>query len=154
MEKTKYEEASEVLETTEEVAEQTAEETTAEQAEIHKEKKQKKDKPKKNRFGIRIMLRILQHAALAATVFSVLIVAVCGTVQISGVHSGGLYYTSFTGYSDPGTPFEDSEAFNTIFGYAVADIIRFGVVSSQMESGGDVFDGNKIVGAVPINPSQ
>ncbi|MDE6213821.1 MAG: hypothetical protein K2M70_10155, partial [Lachnospiraceae bacterium] len=118
--------------------------------EVHKEKKQRKDKPKKNRFGIRILLRILQHAALAVTVFSVLIVAACGTVRVSGVHSGGTY-TSFTGYSDPGTPFEDSEAFNAIFGYAVADIIRFGVVSSQMEAGEDVFDGNKIVDVTAYN---
>ena len=150
MEKTKYEEASEVLETTEEAREKTAEETTEEQTEVHKAKKQKKNKPKKNSFGIRAVLRILQHAALAVTVFSVLIVAVCGTVRISGVHSEGTY-TNFTGYSDPGTPFEDSEAFNAIFGYAVADIIRFGVVSSQMESGGDVFDGNKIVDVTAYN---
>ena len=150
MEKTKYEEASEVLETTEEAAERTAEETTEEKTEVHKEKRQKKEKPRKNRFGIRTILRIVQHAALAVTVFSVLIVAVCGTVRISGIHSGGTY-TNFTGYSDPGTPFEDSEAFNAIFGYAVADIIRFGVVSSQMESGGDVFDGNKIVDVTAYN---
>ena len=150
MDKTNYEETSEVLETTEEAAEKTAEETTEEQTEVHKEKKQKKDKPKKNRFGIRTMLRIVQHGALAVMVFSMLIVTVCGTVRISGVHSEGTY-TNFTGYSDPGTPFEDSEAFNAIFGYAVADIIRFGVVSSQMESGGDVFDGNKIVDVTAYN---
>ena len=150
MEKTKYEEASEVLEKTEEAAEKTAEETTEEQTEVYNEKKQKKDKPKKSRGGIRTMLRILQHMALAVTVFSMLIVTVSGTVRISGVHSGGSY-TNFTGYSDPGTPFEDSEAFNAIFGYAVADIIRFGVVSSQMESGSDVFDGNKIVDVTAYN---
>ena len=150
MEKTKYEETSEVLETTEEAAEKTAEETTEEKTEVHKEKKQKKEKPKKNRFGIRVMLRILQHAALAVMVFSMLIVTVCGTVRISGVHSGGIY-SNFTGYYDPGTTFEDSEAFNAIFGYAVADIIRFGVVSSQMETGGDVFDGNKIVDVTAYN---
>ncbi|MDE7233319.1 MAG: hypothetical protein K2N37_09640, partial [Lachnospiraceae bacterium] len=150
MEKTKYEEASGVLETTEEAAEKTAEETTEEQAKVHNGKKQKKDKPKKNRVGIRTMLRILQHIALAVMAFSMLIVTVSGTVRISGVHSGGTY-TNFTGYSDPGTPFEDSEAFNAIFGYAVADIIRFGVVSSQMETGEDVFDGNKIVDVTAYN---
>lgn len=149
MENMKREETSEVLETTEEMLEETAEETTKEPTEVHTEKKQKKEKRKKNGLGIRTLLRILQHIALAVMVFSLLIVVVCGTVQISGVHSEG-NYTNFTGYSDPGTPFEDSEAFNAIFGYAVADIIRFGVVSSQMETGG-VFDGDKIVDVTAYN---
>lgn len=149
MEKMKREETSEVLEPAEEMLEETAEETTKEPIEVHTEKKQKKEKRKKNGLGIRTLLRILQHIALAVMVFSLLIVMVCGTVQISGVRSDG-NYTNFTGYSDPGTPFEDSEAFNAIFGYAVADIIRFGVVSSQMETGG-VFDGDKIVDVTAYN---
>lgn len=129
--------------------ETTAEETGREQTAEKPEKKQKKEKRRKNRLGIRTLLRILQHAALAVMVFSMLVITVCSTVQVSGVHSTG-GYTSFTGYSDPGIPFEESELFNAIFGYAVADIIRFGVVSSQMETGG-AFDGDKIVDVTAYN---
>jgi len=126
-------------------------ETAAEEGQQEKksaEKRQKKKKTGKNRSGLKALLLILQHAALAIMVFAVIVVTVCTTVRIEGVHSKGSY--SYIRSADPGTPFEDSDAFNYIFGYAVADVIRFGVVSSQMETKG-AFDGDKLVDVTAYN---
>lgn len=143
---TEFEGNMEVLETAEET---TAEKKQEEKKEETQEKKQKKRKSRKNRYGIRVLLLLLQHIALMAMVFSIFVVTVCSTVRISGVHSDGTY-VSYTGYSDPGKPYEESDLFNEIFGYAAADIVRFGVVSSQLETGG-VFDGDKVVDVTAYN---
>lgn len=142
MENTERGENPEILET----AGGTAEEGPREKNSA--EKKQKKKKAGKNRSGLKALLLILQHAALAIMVFAVIVVAACTTVRIEGVHSKGSY--SYIRSADPGTPFEDSDAFNYIFGYAVADVIRFGVVSSQMETKG-AFDGEKLVDVTAYN---
>lgn len=129
-----------------------AEETTAVEEERHPDmppvRKQKKNRAGKNRGGLKTLLLVLQHAALAIMVFSVIVVTVCTTVRYEGVHSAGSY--SYIRSADPGIPFEDSDAFNHIFGYAVADVIRFGVVSSQMETNG-AFDGDRLVDVTAYN---
>lgn len=112
-------------------------------------RKQKRKRTGKNRSGLKAFLLVLQHAALAIMVFAVFVVSVCSTVRYEGVHSRGSY-TNYTGFDDPGTPFEESEVFNHIFGCAVADVIRFGVVSSQMETK-SVFDGDKLVDVTAYN---
>lgn len=142
MENTERGEIPEILETAAEAAEE------GQQEKKSAEKRQKKKKTGKNRSGLKALLLILQHAALAIMVFAVIVVTVCTTVRIEGVHSKGSY--SYIRSADPGTPFEDSDAFNYIFGYAVADVIRFGVVSSQMETKG-AFDGDKLVDVTAYN---
>lgn len=130
---------------------ETAGETTAEEGQHERkpdEKGRRKKRAGKNRGGLKALLLVLQHAALAIMVFSVIVVTVCTTVRYEGVHSQGSY--SYIRSADPGKPFEDSDAFNHIFGYAVADVIRFGVVSSQMETKG-VFDGDKLVDVTAYN---
>ena len=144
MENTERGESPEILETAGETA--TAQEGQQEREET--EKKKRKRKAGKNRGGLKALLLLLQHAALAIMVFAVIVVTVSTTVRIEGVHSNGSY--SYIRSSDPGTPFEESDAFNYIFGYAVADVIRFGVVSSQMETKG-AFDGNKLVDVTAYN---
>lgn len=144
MENTEREETPEILETAGETAAAEEEQQEREQT----EKKQRKKKTGKNRGGLKALLLLLQHAALAIMVFAVIVVTVSTTVRIEGVHSNGSY--SYIRSSDPGTPFEDSDAFNYIFGYAVADVIRFGVVSSQMETKG-IFDGEKLVDVTAYN---
>lgn len=120
----------------------------------HEEKaemRRKRDRKPKNRRGLRAALRIVQHTVLAVMVFSMIVVMVGTTMQIQSVnHSWGgtVSYVSYT--PDPGTPFEESRVFNQIFGHAAADIIRFGVVSSQLETEG-VFDGGKIVDVTAYN---
>lgn len=144
MENTERGENPEILETAEETA--AAEEEQKERIPV--EKRPRKKKTGKNRSGIKALLLLLQHAALAIMVFAVIVVMVSTTVRIEGVHSNGSY--SYIRSSDPGTSFEESDAFNYIFGYAVADVIRFGVVSSQMETKG-VFDGEKLVDVTAYN---
>ncbi len=150
---TEYGENQEILETKEETAAEKTEEKQDEgQEKKRKKEKQKKEKPKKNRRGLRGMLLFFQHAALAVMVFAVFVMAVYSTMRISGVHTEERYISSI-GYSDLGKPYgpyEESELFNTIFGYAMADIIRFGVVSSQLETEG-AFDGDKVVDVTAYN---
>lgn len=142
MEHTERGDNPEILETAGEAAEEGQQEIK------DVERKHKKKRNRKNRSGLKAMLLILQHAALAIMVFAVIVVTVCTTVRIEGVHANGSY--SYIRSADPGTPFEDSDAFNYIFGYAVADVIRFGVVSSQMETQG-VFDGEKLIDVTAYN---
>lgn len=116
-----------------------------------KEKKRKRERRPKNRRALGAALRVVQHSALAVMVFAMIVVTVGTTMQIQSVnHSWGgtIEYVSYT--PDPGTPFEDSRVFNQIFGHAAADIIRFGVVSSQLETDG-VFDSGKIVDVTAYN---
>lgn len=113
-----------------------------------KRKQEKVKKPKKTRRGLRTFLRILQHAALAAMVFSLIVTVACGTMRVVGMRSGA--FVELFGNMEPGESFEHSEFFNGVLGYALADIIRFGVVSSQMETAG-AFDGEKLVDVTAYN---
>lgn len=114
-----------------------------------KRKREKVEKPKKTRRGLRTLLRILQHAALAAMVFSLIVTIACGTVRFEGLRSDGSF-TDLIFSMNAGENFEDSELFDRILGYTTADIIRFGVVSSQMETNDD-FDGEKLVDVTAYN---
>ncbi len=143
MENTGLGETPEILET----AGETAEEGQQEKKEAGR--KQKRKRAGKNRSGLKTFLLVLQHAALAIMVFAVFVVSVCSTVRYEGVHSRGSY-TNYNGFEDPGTPFEESEVFNHIFGCAVADVIRYGVVSGQMETKG-AFDGDRLVDVTAYN---
>lgn len=114
-----------------------------------KRKREKVEKPKKTRRGLRTFMRILQHAALAAMVFSMIVTVACGTVRFEGLRSDGSF-TDLIFSMNAGEIFEQSEFFHRILGYATADIIRFGVVSSQMETEG-AFDGEKLVDVTAYN---
>lgn len=114
-----------------------------------KRKRKKAEKPKKTRRGLRTFLRILQHAALAAMVFSLIVTVACGTVRFQGLRSGGSF-TDLAFSMNAGKYFEDSAVFHRILGYATADIIRYGVVCSQMETDG-AFDGEKLVDVTAYN---
>lgn len=114
-----------------------------------KRKQEKVKRPKKTRRSLRTFLRILQHAALAAMVFSLIVTVVCGTVRFERLRSDGSF-TDLIFSMNAGEYFEDSDFFNRILGYATADIIRYGVVCSQMETNGD-FDGEKLVDVTAYN---
>lgn len=113
-----------------------------------KRKREKVQKPKKTKRGLRTFLRILQHAALAAMVFSLIVTIACGTVRFEGLHGGGTFRDLF--FRWPGEYYEQTDFFNGILGYAAADISRFGVVSMQMETEG-TFDGKKLVDVTAYN---
>ncbi|MCM1267495.1 MAG: HAMP domain-containing histidine kinase [Bacteroidales bacterium] len=120
-----------------------------ERAEKEAEEKGKKEKPRKTRRGLRTFLRILQHAALAVTVLSLIVTVACGTVRFEGMNAGGSF-TDLIFHMESGKEFEDSAVFQRILGYTAADLIRFGVVSSQMETEG-AFDGEKLVDVTAYN---
>ncbi len=110
-----------------------------------KEGKEKKHKRGKRSF--RAVMRTLQHISLAVMVLSVFVVVIGSTVRIQGFRSGGNYMLDS---SDQNKEYEESDLFDSIFGYAVADIIRYGVVSSQLETDG-AFDGSKMVDVTAYN---
>lgn len=142
MENTGREENAEVLENEQEVQ---LPEITGK-----KEKRRRKDKSRRSGRGVRAILRVIQHIVLAAMVFSLIVITVGTTVQVKTVNHAWGGTVSYTGFPDPGTPFEESDVFNQILGHAAADIIRFGVVSSQLETEG-VFDGDKLVDVTAYN---
>ena len=112
-----------------------------EEKEKKEEKKEKKErKPKKGNRMLRRFLCVLQHAALGVMILSVFVVACGSTVRIEGFRNSRVAFNM--GYRYQGVKYEDSDIFNGIFGYAVADIIRYGVVSSQLETDGS-FDSSK-----------
>lgn len=107
----------------------------------------KERKPKRSKKGFRTFMRILQHISLAVMALSIFVVIIGSTVRIQGFRSGGNYMLDS---SDQNKEYEESDLFGSIFGYAVADIIRYGVVSSQLETDG-VFDGSKVVDVTAYN---
>ncbi len=107
----------------------------------------RRKKARKGNHVARSFLRILQHLSLATMAVSVFIVAIGSTVRVEGFRS----QYGFNMYSmNQRQQYEDSELFDNIFGYAVADIIRHGVVSSQLESEGE-FDGGKVIDVTAYN---
>ncbi len=111
-----------------------------------KEKREKR--PRKRKHGVRGLCLILQHVLLAVMALALVVTVACTTVRIEGFRGNGSY-TSYTYYGKE-KDFENSELFNIIFGYAMADIIRFGVVSSQLETE-EAFDGSKVVDVTAYN---
>lgn len=107
----------------------------------------KKRRSRKERHAGRTMLRILQHMCLGVMVLALVIVVSGSTISVDGFRKR----LGFNLYSmDQSGKYEDSDLFNNIFGYAAADIIRYGVVSSQLETDG-IFDGGKVVDVTAYN---
>lgn len=105
-------------------------------------------KRKRNRGrGVNGLLHLLQHILIAASVVAVLVVTTGSTVMIHGL-SGNERYKLHA--SDQEKFYEESQLFNTIYGKAAADIIRFGVIRSQLETDGR-FDGKKIIDVTAYN---
>ena len=90
---------------------------------------------------------MLQHLLLVTAVVAALIVTTGSTVVIQGLH-GSANYNLYT--SDREEIYEESELFNKIYGRAVTDIIRFGVIRSQLETDGK-FDGMKVIDVTAYN---
>lgn len=105
-----------------------------------------KKKSKSSR-GLRGFLHLLQHLLIAVAVVAVLIVTTGSTVVITGLNGNESYSLHA---SDQEKRYEESELFNTIYGRAVADIIRFGVVRSQLETDAE-FDGKKVIDVTAYN---
>ena len=106
-----------------------------------------KNKNGKSGKGIKGVLHLLQHLCVVAAVIAIVVITTGSTVIVNGI-SGTTSY-SF-GPSDQEKNYEDSELFNAIYGRAAADIIRFGVIRSQLETDGE-FDNDKIIDVTAYN---
>ena len=106
-----------------------------------------KKKNGKSGKGIKGVLHLLQHLCVVAAVIAIVIVTTGSTVIIQGI-SGTTSY-SFSP-SDQEKNYEDSELFNAIYGRAAADVIRFGVIRSQLETDGE-FDNDKVIDVTAYN---
>ena len=111
------------------------------------EKDKKQKKPKKGNHMLRTLLRIMQHLCLGVMVLAMIVVACGSTVRVQGFKRN-IAFNMFTQEQNRG--YEESDIFNNIFGYTVADIIRFGVVRSQLETDGE-FDGSKLIDVTAYN---
>lgn len=114
-----------------------------------RDKTEKKEKSaKKGNRAMQSVLGFIQHICLA-----VMIIAVC--VVVGGTTIRVEHYRGRTAYNlyamrDHNNVYEDSDMFNTLFGYALSDIVRHGVVCSQLETGGQ-FDGKKVIDVTAYN---
>ncbi|MDE5597429.1 MAG: hypothetical protein K2J04_06315, partial [Lachnospiraceae bacterium] len=106
-----------------------------------------KKKNGKSGKGIKGVLHLLQHLCVAAAVIAIVIVTTGSTVIIQGISGTTSYNFS---PSDQEKNYEDSELFNAIYGRAAADIIRFGVIRSQLETDGE-FDNDKVIDVTAYN---
>ncbi|MDE5933927.1 MAG: hypothetical protein K2H40_15790, partial [Lachnospiraceae bacterium] len=106
-----------------------------------------KNRKKKSGRKTRAVLQVLQHLLLVTAVVAVLIVTTGSTVVIQGLH-GSENYILYASYKEE--TYEESELFNKIYGRAVTDIIRFGVIRSQLETDGE-FDGMKVIDVTAYN---
>lgn len=97
---------------------------------------------------LRKLLCILQHAFLGVMILAVFVVTCGSTVRIDGFRKSSISFNM--GYRYQGEQYEESDIFNGIFGYAVADIIRYGVVSGQLETDGS-FDSSKPIDVTAYN---
>lgn len=106
-----------------------------------------KNRKNKRARGVRAVLQALQHLLLVMAVVAALIVVTGSTVVIQGLHGSENYSLDASAREKT---YEESELFNKIYGRAVTDIIRFGVIRSQLETDGE-FDGMKMIDVTAYN---
>lgn len=92
--------------------------------------------------GANMILHILQHICLVATVTLVAIVLLGSYVVVETKDGKNVYSI----YEESGTGFEDSRLFNKLLGNSVSDIICYGAIRGQLETDGK-FDPKKEVDA-------
>ena len=113
------------------------------------EKKRKKEKkPRKGNYGMQKVLCFLQHTALAVTVAALLLVIGSSMVRVHNRYGQSIVFYLFG--ENQNNTYENSNMFSTLFGYAFSDLVRYGVVSSQLETDGS-FDSNKVIDVTAYN---
>ena len=103
----------------------------------------KNKKKRKSGRKFRNCLTFIQHMLVFAAAIVLFVVMTGSTVMIDGTS----YHLN---ESDSKKAYEDSELFYELYGQSVADIIRFGVIRSQLETNGK-FDGKKIIDVTAYN---
>ncbi|MDE6748512.1 MAG: HAMP domain-containing histidine kinase [Lachnospiraceae bacterium] len=117
---------------------------------INAEKEAKKKK-KENRRGMEGFLQFLQHLLITAAAVILLVVVSGSAIIVHDLYGNRRFSFTYTLVDiDPNKSYEDSDMFCSIFSKAVTDIIRFGVLRSQMETDGK-FDSKKIIDVTAYN---
>ncbi|MCH5253615.1 MAG: hypothetical protein J1F41_01735 [Lachnospiraceae bacterium] len=97
--------------------------------------------------GFRGFLHFLQHISAVIAAVSVFSVIIGSTVVVSGMHGD----ESYSFHKDDGEKiYEDSRLFHTLYEKAAANVIRFGVIRSQLETDGQ-FNGRKVIDVTAYN---
>ena len=108
-----------------------------------KENVRKNKKKRKSGNKVTSFLTFLQHMLLTAAAVSLCMIIIGSVFIING--------KSYTfDVSESEKQYEDSDLFSMLYGEAAADIIRFGVIRSQLETNGK-FDGKKIIDVTAYN---
>ena len=110
---------------------------------------EKNVRKKKNGKGTKRFLQFLQHSLITAAAVILLVVISGSTVTVHDLY-GNRRYTYTLWDVDPNEKYEDSDVFYAVFSRAISDVIRFGVLRSQMETDGE-FDGKKIIDVTAYN---
>lgn len=128
--------------------------TKAKKKKEKKEKKEKREvdtdkKKKESGGGNKGFLQFLQHALITGAVVAILTVISGSSVSVRDIYGNKPYnYTLLD--IDGNEKYEDSYVFSSIFKREVSEILRFGVLRSQMETDGK-FDGKKIIDVTAYN---
>lgn len=96
---------------------------------------------KKSGSGVNFLLHLLQHAAIVMAVILVATVLLGSYLWIEG--NNGLQMYNLRD-EEAGTSYTDSIIFNRLLGNSISDVIRYGVIKSQMETDGK-FDAKRVV---------
>lgn len=111
------------------------------------EKENKRKQKKAAGRGFRGFLHFLQHVAVVVAAVSVFSVIIGSTVVVSGIHGKESYNLHM---DDRETIFEDSRLFHTLYERAATNVIRLGVIRSQLETDGE-FNGKKVIDVTAYN---
>ena len=98
---------------------------------------------KKTGNGVNFLLHLVQHAAIVMAVILAATVLLGSFLWIEG--SNGLQRYNLR-EEEAGTDYTDSILFNRLLGNSISDVIRYGVIKSQMETDGK-FDAKRVVDA-------
>lgn len=98
---------------------------------------------KKTGSGVNFLLHLVQHAAIVMAVILAATVLLGSFLWIEG--SNGLQRYNLR-EEEAGTDYTDSILFNRLLGNSISDVIRYGVIKSQMETDGK-FDAKRVVDA-------
>lgn len=109
-------------------------------------KKESRGKQKTGR-GYRGFLHFLQHVAAVTAAVSIFSVIIGSTVVVSGIHGKESYSLRM---DDRETIFEGSRLFHTLYERAATNVIRLGVIRSQLETDGE-FNGKKVIDVTAYN---
>lgn len=114
--------------------------------ELEKSINTEKKKTKRRFQGV---LQFVQHALISAAAFAMLVVITGSTIFVRDLY-GNNRYTYTLWETNTNEEYENTEIFYRIFKQSISEVIRFGVIRSQLETDGE-FDGKKVIDVTAYN---